>query len=213
MPLLHNGRLARLEIAFTELMTVARSSDLIDVLPMNAKNGWPAEKYVVTYRCRGIARVDAARVPEYSDHHEMHLTLTTSYPESEPLLVWQTDIWHPNINALTRKVCTNAPETYYAGKSLTELVVKIGEMVQYKHYFAKMEFPWPDNTDAATWVREVAEPEDLLPVDTTQLIRGLEISFPQPRRVVLGPSQGVRIGHLAASAGSDETKLFPPTKA
>jgi ubiquitin-protein ligase len=138
--------------------------------------GWPPELYKITYTCKGIAKVTDNQYPVYSDVHQFGMYLTRDFPASEPKMAWITDIWHPNIDhAGNRHICTNAPETHAALRPLSDLVTFIGEMVQYKRYFAKHEPPWPLDTVVAKWVREFAEPRELVgpnrAVDSRPFIR------------------------------------------
>ena len=91
-----------------------------------------------------------------------------------------TDIWHPNIDHKEpRHVCTNAVQTYFSSKPLSELVLSLAEMVQYKRYHAKLEPPFPLDLDAARWVRETGEPRGWIgpekPLDARPLLREFKI--------------------------------------
>jgi hypothetical protein len=54
----HNPRQVRLAIEFTNLVNLASRSDFIRVEPVDARPGWPPEKYLVTYTCRGVVGVE-----------------------------------------------------------------------------------------------------------------------------------------------------------
>ena len=87
----------------------------------------------------------------------------SDYPLKEPYLRWLTPIWHPNIDHLEpHHVCTNNVQNWFAAKPLAELVLAMGEMVQYKHYHAKWVSPFPFDRAAAEWVLEVAEPKGIV---------------------------------------------------
>jgi hypothetical protein len=156
-------------------MNAAERSPFIQIAEIDAMEGWPAEKYIVTYTCRGLARLADDGTPEFSDHHQMKLELSSAFPANEPSLLWMTDIWHPNIGHVTRHVCTNELATWYPQKSLLDFVVGIGEMIQYKHYFARAEPPYPEDPEVAKWVREVAEPRHWIgpnrPVDPRPMLK------------------------------------------
>jgi len=173
-------RQARLQIDYTDLMNLSGRSDLIKIRPLESLPGWPPEKYLVIFSCIGFASLRDAEVPIPSEHHEMELYLSRDYPGKEPSLLWLTDIWHPNIDHKEpRHVCTNAVQTFYAQKPLSELVYSIAEMVQYKRYHAKLEAPYPLDLEVARWVRDVAEKKGWVgpdkPVDPRPLLRELGI--------------------------------------
>jgi len=178
--MIDQAREARLRIQQARLMQLAEHSDLIAVEAVDVLPGWPAEKYIATYTCRGIARINSNREPEYSDLHRLEIYLTADYPNEEPRLKFLTPIWHPNVSAMEpRKVCTNQSENWWLSKDLDELVTNIGELVQYKRYHAKWEDPFPLDRAVATWVLEYAEPNHILsktkPVDARPLLRPYRI--------------------------------------
>jgi len=185
-----NARYARLQVDYTELMNLANRSKFIDVLPEKPEPGWPPEKYTITFTCAGVAGINDNGFPKISVHHQVSLYLSRGYPVKEPSLLWLTDIWHPNIDHLEpRHVCTNAVQTFFVGKPISDLVLSLAEMVQYKRYHAKLEPPFPQDLDAARWVREVAEPKGWIsqekPFDPTPLLREHQIvqvpNAPRPR--------------------------------
>jgi hypothetical protein len=175
MPSIHNARFNSLQIAYTDLMNAAQRSPFIQVTPVDAMEGWPAEKYIITFTCKGLSRLSPDGIPELSEHHEMKLEFSSSFPANEPSLLWMTDIWHPNIGHQTHHVCTNELSNWYPQKSLMDFVVGIGEMVQYKRYFARAEPPFPEDREVAKWVREVAEPKGWVgperPIDPRPMLK------------------------------------------
>jgi ubiquitin-protein ligase len=155
----HNARYARLAIEYTKLMNLAARSSFIDIRPIEMQPGWPPEKYIITYTCRGIASVDEQEAPCVSEFHQVSMYMGSEYPLKEPYLRWLTPIWHPNIaHEEPHHVCTNNVQNWFAAKPLAELVLAMGEMVQYKHYHAKWIPPFPLDRAAADWVLEIAEP-------------------------------------------------------
>lgn len=162
----HNARYARLAIEYTKLMNLAARSSFIDIRPVEVQPGWPPEKYIITYRCRGIASVDQHNLPRVSEFHRVSMYMGSDYPLKEPYLKWLTPIWHPNIDhEEPHHVCTNNVQNWFAAKPLAELVLAMGEMVQYKHYHAKWVSPFPLDRAAADWVLEVAEPQGIIGPD------------------------------------------------
>lgn len=162
----HNARYARLAIEYTKLMNLAARSSFIDIRPIEVQPGWPPEKYIITYTCRGIASVDQHESPRVSEFHQVSMYMGSDYPLKEPYLKWLTPIWHPNIDhEEPHHVCTNNVQNWFAAKPLAELVLAMGEMVQYKHYHAKWVSPFPLDRAAADWVLEFAEPQGVLGPD------------------------------------------------
>ena len=100
----------------------------------------------------------------------------STLPTPLEVLAWLTPIWHPNIEHLEpHHVCTNNVQNWFAAKPLAELVLAMGEMVQYKHYHAKWVSPFPLDRTAAEWVLQVAEPKGIVgpnkPFDDRPLLR------------------------------------------
>src|SRR5262249_28677049 len=138
-------------------------SPFIKIEAVDAQPGWPPEQYLITFTCKGIARIHDDGSPVASSHHQVSLYMTREYPGQEPQLQWLTEIWHPNIEPNPpRHVCTNTVQTYYPQKPMDEFVIALAEMVQYKRYHAKWEAPFPLDATVARWVREVAEPNGWL---------------------------------------------------
>lgn len=177
----HNARTSRLRIEQEKLINLAKRSEFIKVQEVDVQPGWPPEKYVVTFTCRGIAGIDdATKVPQSSEFHQVSIYLSRDFPRQEPYLKWLTPIWHPNIeHEEPHHVCTNNVQNWYAGKSLDDLVLALGEMVQYKRYHAVWVQPWPLDKKAADWVVEYAEPKGIVgpnaPYDDRPLLRSYEI--------------------------------------
>jgi ubiquitin-protein ligase len=209
----HNARYARLAIEYTKLMNLAARSDFIEVHPVEAQPGWPPEKYIITYRCRGIASVDTHGLPQAAEFHQVSMYMGSDYPLKEPYLRWLTPIWHPNIEHLEpHHVCTNNVQNWFAAKPLAELVLAMGEMVQYKHYHAKWVSPFPLDRVAADWVLQVAEPKGIVgpnkPFDERPLLKAQRMrnQTHQVTSGIVAPSfNGIRLGRVQKVDASDPT--------
>ena len=81
----------------------------------------PPERYIVTFKCKSIAGLDAAGNPKYASHHQVEIYLHNQYPQRWPGMKWLTPIWHPNINHLNGSVCIDAA-WWTASRSLDRLV-------------------------------------------------------------------------------------------
>ncbi len=178
-------------------MNLAARSSVIEVEPVEMQPGWPPEKYIITYRCRGIASIDDQQHPKASEFHQVSMYMGSDYPLREPYLRWLTPIWHPNIEHLEpHHVCTNNVQNWFPAKPLAELVVAMGEMVQYKHYHAMWVSPFPLDRAAAEWVLNVAEPQGILgpdkPFDDQPLLKAQRMRSQRHALGATGPEQGQR---------------------
>lgn len=175
-------RMRRLSADHELMKELAARSSLIAFKAESVRPGLPPERYIVTFKCKGIASVDRGGKPKFSERHQVEIYLHSEYPHRWPGLKWLTPIWHPNINHLNGSVCIDAA-WWTASRSLDRLVIMLGEMVQYKNFHddpTKPPFPW--DVEAARWCREyrVKHP-GAFPVDKHELLR--------PERVKIAPPQ------------------------
>ena len=165
-------RMRRLRADLLLMTELAAQSDLIEFTSKSAKRGLPPERYIVTYKCRGIVGVDKNGKPKIGRKHQVEIYLHNQYPQRWPGMKWLTQIWHPNINHINKTVCIDAA-WWTASRSLDRLVLMIGEMVQYKNFHddpTKPPFPW--DPEAARWSRAYrAKHPDAFPVDRRELLR------------------------------------------
>jgi len=182
-------RIRRLKKDFELMNELAARSNLIQVKANSNRAGLPPERYVITYKCKGIAGIDRSGNPKFSDKHQVEIYLHNQYPQRWPGMKWLTPIWHPNINHANGSVCIDAA-WWSASRSLDRLVVMLGEMVQYKNYHddpTKPPFPW--DMEAAHWSRQYRKKHPLaFPVDRRELMRPERIKIvksavtkPKPR--------------------------------
>ena len=130
-------------------------SELIQVL---ATDGDPPEKYLIRFTCTGVEKINPHGRPVLRNVHEVKIYLHAEYPLKQPQLKWQTPIFHPNIHA-TGAVCIGA---WWAAKTVDELLLTLGEMIQYKNYDAND----PMNSRAAAWAKRNRR---LFPIDNRPL--------------------------------------------
>lgn len=160
-PIGFDPRQERLKADRKRMELIARESDFVKPAPVIMAGGEP-EKYIVTFHCRGIVGIDSNRDPIYGDRHEVEIYCDSEYPAEVPKLKWITSIWHPNIQSREPKaVCVNKAE-WLAGRGLDHLCWQLFDMVQYKNYHAQLTAPYPLDSEAATWVREYAEPRNIV---------------------------------------------------
>ncbi len=186
MALSQSPRVRRLIADYELMRELAAQSSLIKFEAVNSTASIAPERYIVTFKCKGIAAIDKLGRPKYSSHHQVEIYLHNQYPQRWPGLKWLTPIWHPNIHHLNKTVCIDAA-WWTASRSLDRLVIMLGEMVQYKNFHddpTKPPFPW--DPDAARWSRayRAAHPH-AFPVDERELLR--------PGRVKLKKSPAPRI--------------------
>jgi ubiquitin-protein ligase len=165
-------RIRRLRSEYEHLMELKARSDLIDFQYFLVLPDTPPERYIVTFRCRGIASVDASRRPVYSNEHKVAIYLDATYPSIPPRMKWLTPIWHPNIeHKEPHRVCID--NTWWApGRTIDKVVLMLGEMVQYKNFHPYQTPPYPIDPEVASWVLW-AQAQGILkaPVDTAELRR------------------------------------------
>jgi ubiquitin-protein ligase len=165
-------RMRRLRADYDLMRELTARSDLIEFRSKSFRKGLPPEKYIVTYKCKGILSVDKNGRPVYGRKHQVEIYLHSQYPQRWPGMKWLTPVWHPNINHLNGSVCIDAA-WWTASRSLDRLVIMIGEMVQYKNFHddpTKPPFPW--DPEAARWCRAYrAKHPNVFPVDKNELLR------------------------------------------
>ena len=172
-------RMRRLRADYERMCELVAQSDLIGFEAKSERPGLPPERYLVTFKCRGVVSVDRNGKPKIGDQHQVEIYLHSQYPQRWPGMKWLTPIWHPNINHLNGTVCIDAA-WWTAGRSLDRLVLMLGEMVQYKNFHddpTQPPFPW--DPEAARWCSDFrAKHPGAFPVDRRELLR--------PERVKLG---------------------------
>ena len=105
----------------------------------------PPEKYHITYFVNGIYLLPDGKI-ETQGRHEVEITLHAEYPRYKPLCRIMTPIWHPNFR--DGQICIG--DIWGAGESLTDIIINIGDMIQYKSWNSYS----PLSADAAQWAME-----------------------------------------------------------
>jgi ubiquitin-protein ligase len=165
-------RMRRLRADYARMIDLAAQSQLIEFKAEAPRKGLPPERYIVTFKCKGVIGVMKNGTPKIGTKHQVEIYLHNQYPQRWPGMKWLTPNWHPNINHLNGSVCVDAA-WWTASRSLDRLVIMLGEMVQYKNYHddpTKPPFPW--DPEAARWSREFrAKNPEAFPVDKRELLR------------------------------------------
>ncbi|MBJ7469891.1 MAG: hypothetical protein JHD16_01250 [Solirubrobacteraceae bacterium] len=118
--------------------------------------GMPPERYRITYLLKSL-RIEGDQ-PFVAEEHIVDLQLPLGYPREQPIAVPKSDVFHPNVDPT--KYCI--ADYWSAGQPLTDIIVKMGEMLQFRVYNVGS----PLNAVAARWV---AEHEELLPIGDVDL--------------------------------------------
>lgn len=137
-----NARLKRL-IADNEKI----NNDFIGhpYIKFESAGGNPPERYLVTYKVKGYKLDDRGR-PVIADLHQVEIYLHADYPKLKPYCFIKTPIFHPNFR--DGKICIG--DHWNAGESISDIVVHIGDMIQYRSFNPKS----PLNAEAARWSLE-----------------------------------------------------------
>jgi hypothetical protein len=165
-------RMRRLRADHELMRELAARSDLIHFEAGQTLRGSPPERYIVTFKCKGVVGIDKSGRPKLGTRHKVEIYLHNQYPQRWPGMKWLTPIWHPNIHHVNGSVCIDAA-WWTASRSLDRLVIMLGEMVQYKNFHddpTKPPFPW--DAEVALWSRayRIKHPK-AFPVDGRQLLR------------------------------------------
>lgn len=150
-----NIRETRLRNDYNRVRDLVNRSELIHIV---STDGDPVERYLIRFTCKSVEKLSSSGKPIFRESHEVAVYLHAEYPLKQPQLKWQTPIFHPNIH-VTGAVCIGA---WWAAKTLDELLLTLGEMVQFKNYDPKD----PMNSKAAAWAMRNKR---LFPIDPRPL--------------------------------------------
>lgn len=154
-----NARMRRIASDYEQIKKNFSNHKNIVVEPIGEE---PAEKYRVTYYVNGIYLLDDGRI-ETLGKHIVIITLHAEYPRYKPICTIATPIWHPNFR--DGQICIG--DIWGAGESLSDIIVNIGDMIQYKSWNSFS----PLSADAAEWA--IAN-KHLFPVGNVNLWTGEE---------------------------------------
>lgn len=154
-----NARMRRIASDFEQIQKDFGSHPYIKVTPMGPE---PPERYHVTYFVNGIYLLPDGSVQTLS-RHDVEITLHADYPRYKPLCRILTPIWHPNFR--DGQICIG--DIWGAGESLSDIIVNIGDMIQYKSWNSYS----PLSADAAKWAMEH---KHMFPVGNINLYQGEE---------------------------------------
>ena len=140
-----NPRLRRLLADVQSLRDEFAGHPAIDIEAL----GWdPPEQYRITYRVPGVS-LDPAGQPVIVDEHQVLVTLGSGYPRQKPFCTCETQVFHPNFGRNAGdEICIG--DYWTPAQTLADIVIKIGEMLQYREYNTLS----PLNGTAARWASE-----------------------------------------------------------
>lgn len=139
--------------------------------------------YHIHFLFKSIVSINPDKTPNFGFSHTAKVTFPPRYPIEAPELYMQTDVWHPNVKSDGKykgRICGNT-KGFGLGFDLYLLIIRIGEILQYKQYHAENTPPFPEDIHSARWVLEYAEPNGLvnkykgIVIDNSALIRGGEV--------------------------------------
>ena len=152
-----NARMRRMAADYEQIKKDFTGHPYVIVKPSNDEL---PEKYDITYFVNGIYLLPDGRV-ETLGRHEVQITLHAEYPRYKPICTISTPIWHPNFR--DGQICIG--DIWGAGESLSEIIINIGDMIQYKSWNSSS----PLSAEAAEWAMKN---KHLFPVGSLELRRG-----------------------------------------
>ena len=149
-----DARLKRIASDYEQIKKDFANHKYIVVTPIGDE---PPEKYHVTYFVNGIYLQPDGKI-ETLGQHEVEITLHAEYPRYKPICKILTPIWHPNFR--DGQICIG--DIWGAGESLSDIIINIGDMIQYKSWNSSS----PLSADAAAWAMDN---KHLFPVGNIEL--------------------------------------------
>jgi len=165
----------------------------------------PPEKYHVTYFVNGIYLMPDGSI-ELLARHEVEITLHAEYPRYKPICRILTPIWHPNFR--DGQICIG--DIWGAGESLSDIIINIGDMIQYKSWNSYS----PLSAEAAQWAMEN---KHLFPVGNVELYIADYASAKEKVEIDLFDNEGkpAETGYVPSGATvplSDDLDSFAETQ-
>lgn len=148
-----NPRFRRLESDYAELRGRFDGDPHVTITPLGTH---PPERYQIIYRVPSL-RLDKANQVQRTQQTTVTMTLPMAYPREKPHAETLDPVFHPNFGAY---VCI--ADFWAPGQSLGDVVVSIGDMLQYRKYNIRS----PLNAVAAEWANTHAQD---LPLGTIEV--------------------------------------------
>lgn len=122
-----------------EMQSAFAASPVIRIV---STHGTPPERYEVEFRVASLVAGNEKSVTP-GQTHRAEIVLTSDYPRVGPKCRMLTPVFHPNIDEVS--ICIG--DHWTAGEKLSDLVVRIAEMLAYQAYNIRS----PLNAVAAMW--------------------------------------------------------------
>ncbi len=151
-----NIRLRRLQADYDKVIKAFGRHPYISV---KAVEGRPPERYMVTYKVKGLVPGSGANPVEHGEF-VTEIYLQNSYPREKPICTMQSPVFHPNIVNRGR-VCLG--DVWGAGETLVDVIIQIGDMLQYRSYNPRSAL----NLTAAQWA---VRNESRFPIGNADLV-------------------------------------------
>ncbi len=184
-------RTRRLKADYEGLRQLKEQSTIMDFQAF----GDPPERYLVTFKGRGLVRRSENDPVEVCAVHRVEIRMGIDYPRSRPDLQWLTSIYHPNISAVGA-VCLGGYSTNWAPSlQLSELCEMLWDMARYANYDPKSAY----NYAAGRWSESQTQYD--FPVD------------PRPLRDKLAVTVGDNVIRFSEPAVTPAAAVPPPVPA
>lgn len=157
-------RLADEHLRLEKLAKLNKDKLSYEVTDRSRLKPYPPIAYNILYKLNSIVAVDESGNPQFGKDHRLQIRLSNNYPEQSAECKMVSPVWHPNIKSegpFQGDICTNH-DGFGSLFFLDELIIRIGELLQYRKYMAEDRPPWPDDQKVARWVREIAEPRKIV---------------------------------------------------
>ena len=148
-----NPRLRRLEADYREIRRRFDTDPNVTVLPIGPI---PPDRYQVIYSVPSLRRHGSKDVTQ-TQQTTVVISLPMGYPREKPHAETADPVFHPNFG---KYICI--ADFWAPGQSLSDIIVSIGDMLQYRKYNIRS----PLNAVAAEWANAHA---DSLPLSNIEI--------------------------------------------
>ena len=161
----NNPRDKRLALDYYKLKELSDNSEFVSFKILTKNESEIPDSYLITYKLRSITSIDENQNPIFGNRFSVEISLPNGYPlMRSPICFMRTDIWHPNIRSIGKykgRMCINE-QNIGSWQTLDLLIIHLADMIQYKNYHASNIQPYPEDPKVAEWIREYAEPRDII---------------------------------------------------
>lgn len=153
----------RIAIEYNALLDLKDKSSKFDFEVIGTTGKVPTE-YRIVYFLKSIVDIDDQLNPILGYKHVVTIKLSPKYPLERPVVNAETPIWHPNVRWDGRFKGSFSLDigSISAWHDLTMLIIHIASLLQWKNYHAELTAPYPEDIKVAKWVRNYAEPNQIV---------------------------------------------------